>query len=217
MGPFHDNLTAQMASALEKIPRLVSDSRFIFIPAPGDFLSPKVFPIVIISPLLNENGYPKRIHKQRSDPPSRFLRPLQRIGLDVALASNPCRIFFFTKEIVLFRDEISLAIKSECVIRRDSQTTHTAMQSMLSQGTLLPVDLGSRARHWGFEHCLDLYPAPDYLIVGEGKEACLTRADRDECISSTTGSFSSESSFLVLFPLLGRLDTWFVCSITILD
>lgn len=205
MGPFHEKLSEQIAVALEGSQRVISEARFVFVPAARDFMSPEVYPIILKSPLLGADDKSMSI-RQRSDPLLRFLSPLRTLNVECEFASNPCRIFFFTKEIVVINDEVTKCFKSNDIFHRESQTSASAMETMLHQASIFPFSLQAKARRWDLEHATCLYPTPDYLILGEKSTSHQTIICG--CLSVNPGSFSEDSSFAVLFPLIDRVDLW---------
>jgi DNA polymerase epsilon subunit 2 len=73
-----------LADAIASCPRIAQQAKFLIVPGPQD-------------PGIN-NALPRR------PVPEEFAKELKKKVQHLTLASNPCRVRFFTQEIVLFRE-----------------------------------------------------------------------------------------------------------------
>ena len=85
-----------LCSLICRFPNLASNSRFVFVPGPND---PGAGPTLPRAPL-----------------PKVFTRSLRESLAAVTFTSNPCRIRFYTQEIVLFREDILRAMRSNAIL-----------------------------------------------------------------------------------------------------
>jgi len=131
----------------------------------------------------------------------------------VIMATNPCRIRHFSRELVFFRhDVLRLLRRHEAVPLRgpegavaSSQHVRQEMvQLLLDQAHLVPLPLQESNILWSFDHTLRLYPLPDAVFIGgvsqpfdvvyQGCEVC------------SLGPFNRDASFYSYTPIEGILD-----------
>ena len=170
-----------------QFPTLIKKAQFLFIPGPqdpgpGNILPRPPIPSVLTSDLTS------RV------PTAQF-------------CSNPCRLQFCTREIVLFRDDILGKLCRHCV-RFPSKTadlpTHFA-KTILSQAHLCPLPLHSRPVYWAFDHTLQLYPLPDLVVVGDKCDSFTVTSG--ESTVTNPGSFvRSGFEFKVYMPVSGLVE-----------
>ena len=170
-----------------QFPTLIKKAQFLFIPGPqdpgpGNILPRPPIPSVLTSDLTS------RV------PTAQF-------------CSNPCRLQFCTREIVLFRDDILGKLCRHCV-RFPSKTadlpTHFA-KTILSQAHLCPLPLHSRPVYWAFDHTLQLYPLPDLVVVGDKCDPFTVTSG--ESTVTNPGSFvRSGFEFKVYMPVSGLVE-----------
>jgi DNA polymerase epsilon subunit 2 len=80
------DLFAQLANLLSSFPSLLSHSQFLLVPGPTDPWSSSVLP--------------------RPPLPETLLKALLAKIPNVTLGTNPCRVRWFSQEIVVFRDDL---------------------------------------------------------------------------------------------------------------
>lgn len=183
----------------------VRQCRFVFVPAGND---PGFVDSMLPRPAI----------------PEPIFDAWKRAKFDFVAASNPCRIVYFSQEIVIFRNEITQQMRTKSlnsllIEKKKSQeaeeyeTIETpkltdyqkALKSCLDQSTLSPFNLSTQAVLWDSDHILSLYPIPDALIVAE-RQNCYEFAYED-CKCANPGSFPSvEGSFLLYNPAQKRFD-----------
>ena len=94
-----DSYKAQMdalAACFEAFPDVASQTHVVLVPGPHDPGSPKILP--------------------RSPIPSYFTQSLARVLPYFTSASNPCRLRFFTQEIVIFRGDMTGRLQRRSLI-----------------------------------------------------------------------------------------------------
>lgn len=94
----------------------------------------------------------------------------------VTLATNPCRIRHFSRELVFFRHDILKTLRRhELVPLREAGKAGAPTQAhiqnemarlLLDQAHLAPLPLQESNIMWDFDHALRLYPLPDAVFVG---------------------------------------------------
>ncbi len=172
-----------LANVICKFPQVANEGRFIFIPGPND---PGITGVLPRGPL-----------------PNYFTSALRSKVRNVMLASNPCRMRFFTKEIVFFRDNLVSKMRRNCLIepRQESncQLSSHAVKTVLDQGHLSPLPLSTSPIYWQHDHALRLYPFPDALICGDRVEQYYETYE--ECDAINPGPFSNGFNFVVYRPV----------------
>lgn len=161
---------------------LVAGTRFIFIPGPEDNLYPNILP--------------------RAPLPLDLFDSFTELGIDFQLGSNPCRLVYFTREIVIFRNEVTAVLQRSQIPELKSDNHRHQMfvhQTLLDQGHLSPMSLSIQARQWNMEHSLRLYPVPDMLCVAEANRTVNEDMKGVRCINP--GSFFREGfSYAIYSP-----------------
>jgi len=172
-----------LANVICKFPNVANEGRFVFIPGPND---PGITGVLPRGPI-----------------PNYFTSALRSKVKNVMLASNPCRMRFFTKEIVFFRDNLVSKMRRNCLIepRQDSngQLSSHAIKTVLDQGHLSPLPLSTSPIYWQHDHALRLYPFPDALICGDRVEQYYETYE--ECDAINPGPFSNGFNFVVYRPV----------------
>jgi len=172
-----------LANVICKFPNVANEGRFVFVPGPND---PGITGVLPRGPI-----------------PNYFTSALRSKVKNVTLASNPCRMRFFTKEIVFFRDNLVSKMRRNCLIepRQDSngQLSSHAIKTVLDQGHLSPLPLSTSPIYWQHDHALRLYPFPDALICGDRVEQYYETYE--ECDAINPGPFSNGFNFVVYRPV----------------
>jgi DNA polymerase epsilon subunit 2 len=171
-----------LATLISKFPRLAQDARFVLIPGPND---PGMGQILPRPPL------PKSITSS--------LRSKLR---HVHFGSNPCRLRYFSKELVLFRqDVVHLLWRQSLLQPRDGTTEvqqHT-VKTMLDQAHLCPVPIAAQPIYWTLDHALRLYPLPDAILCGD--RVAQYYENYADCDALNAGPFYKDYSFVVYRPV----------------
>jgi len=172
-----------------KFPNVANEGRFVFIPGPND---PGITGVLPRGPI-----------------PNYFTSSLRSKVRHAIFASNPCRMRFFTKEIVFFRDDLVGKMRRHCLMepREDNdddtsgqrQLSRHAIKTVLDQGHLSPLPLSASPIYWQHDHALRLYPFPDALIVGDRVDQYYE--NYEECDAINPGPFSNGFNFVVYRPI----------------
>lgn len=187
-----------LAYIICKYPRIAKNGKIIFIPGPNDPGVAGVMPRPPVPVFFNGSIGSKVSH--------------------AIFASNPCRIRYFSKEIVFCRQDILDKLRHNSIINPNQsgnyKNEHTvlsdicmknsclvrhAVKTMLDQGHLCPLPLSSCPIYWRYDHVLRLYPPPDALVVGDHIEQYYE--NYGECDTVNPGPFSVNFSFLVYRPM----------------
>jgi DNA polymerase epsilon subunit 2 len=158
---------------------LAQKGRFIFLPGPRDPGLRGILP----QPAL----------------PKYCTQSLRNKVTHATFATNPCRLRYFSKEIVLYRNDVVFQLqRSALVTPRESGSTviqHT-VKTLLDQGHLAPYP---RPIYWQHDHVMRLYPLPDALIIGDSLDQYFE--NYAECDIINPGRFSHDFSFVVYRPI----------------
>jgi DNA polymerase epsilon subunit 2 len=130
-------------------------TRFIFIPGPKDPGAQRL-PRAPLTDYLTAN--------------------IAKDNPNVILATNPCRIRHFSRELVFFRHDVLKLLRRHEVVPMSDPTEpgapspqHVRNQMarlLLDQAHLAPLPLQESNILWDFDHTLRLYPLPDAVFVG---------------------------------------------------
>lgn len=146
-----------LARIISQYQRLQEESKFIFVPGPGDPGPSDVLP--------------------RPALPAYFTSELRQLLPTAVFASNPCRVRLYTQEVVLFRSDLQNHMRRLCLIPPTSSSgqpvssaealfEHLCM-TVLQQSHLCPVPLENQSVYWQYDHALHLYPAPDLVVLAD--------------------------------------------------
>lgn len=169
-----------LAQLIARYPRLAQEGRFVLVPGP---LDPGLGEILPRPPL----------------PPS-FRTALHQKVRHVRFASNPCRIRYFSKEIVLFRQNTVSQLRRLGLWHHRSGTA-TAVQhtvkTLLDQGHVCPFP--GTPVYWQHDHALRLYPLPDAVVLGD--RVSQYHENYAGCDAVNPGRFDKDFSFVVYRPV----------------
>lgn len=177
-----------LANIIGKYSGIVNVSKFIFVPSMQDLLTTKTIP--------------------RPALPDDLLQTFLSMGIDAQMMTNPCRLFIFNKEVIMFREDLTVKFKKNLLdisILKDSGEEASTMRTILDQSHLNPFSPQISPSHWDYDHCLEVYPTPDILVVAEKSTSATSR--EEGCLCVNPGSFAtSEYSFAMVYPLLSRCE-----------
>jgi DNA polymerase epsilon subunit 2 len=188
-----------------KFPKLAKEGCFVLIPSMNDVGMGNILP--------------------RPPLPRYFLKGLQSKVKHVHLASNPCRLRYFSKEIVLSRIDVLSKLRKNCIMPpRDSVGIHHdndksdeimlehtntnnmdrliqhSIKTVLDQGHLCPVPLQTTPIYWQYDHALRLYPSPDVLVLSESTTKRYSEKYENDVEVMNPGPFNVDYKFLVMKP-----------------
>ncbi|XP_050234575.1 DNA polymerase epsilon subunit B [Mercurialis annua] len=163
-------------------PRLKEQSRFLFIPGPDDAGPSTVLP--------------------RCPLPKYLTEELQKHIPNAIFSTNPCRVKFYTQEIVFFRYDLLYRMRRSCLMPPCTEETADPFEHLIAtithQSHLCPLPLTVQPIIWNFDHCLHLYPSPHTIVLGDNGEQKAFKYTGITCLNP--GSFSSESTFVAYRP-----------------
>lgn len=134
-----------LADIIQSFPLLQEHSRIILVPGPNDPFDSGILPRRAIA--------------------SHFTKALQKLP-NVQFATNPCKINFYSQEIVVFREDMLPKLQRLTVVDNTfpkEEIYETYAQSILSQGHLSPVPLQLNPVYWNFDYTLQLDVLPDLV------------------------------------------------------
>lgn len=163
-------------------PRIKEQSKFLFIPGPEDLGPANVLP---------RPALPKMLSKE-------ILTHLP----DAVFSSNPCRIRFYTQEIVLFRQDLLYRMRRSCVLPPSEEETSEPFEHLVAtvahQSHLCPLPLTTQPISWNHDHALRLYPTPHTVVLADCSEQKVFKYTGLTCINP--GSFANDGTFIAYRP-----------------
>ncbi|KAK3192937.1 hypothetical protein Dsin_024247 [Dipteronia sinensis] len=167
-------------------PRLKDHSRFLFIPGPEDAGPSTALP--------------------RCALPKYLIEELQEYIPIAIFSSNPCRIKFYTQEIVFFRQDLLYRRRRSCLIFPSTEETdhfEHLVATIIHQSHLGPLPLMVQPIIWNYDHSLHLYPTPHTAI----KVSRSQKVFKDPGITCfNPGSFSSDRTFATYRPCTQKVE-----------
>jgi len=183
----------KLAELLQDFPRLRQESRFVFVPGPGDPGLGCALPRPALQPSLVGD----------------FMEKVPR----AQFASNPVKIRYYSQDLVFFREDLQAKMRRNCLIPPDDSkldatevaapTFQHLAATLVKQAHLCPLPITQTPIYWEFDHALWLYPAPNAVFLGDRSEHQATTNFEETCLSNP-GSFSTDGSFLVYCPATGE-------------
>ncbi|XP_010489310.1 PREDICTED: DNA polymerase epsilon subunit B-like isoform X2 [Camelina sativa] len=169
-------------------PRLKESSRFLFIPSPGDAGPSTVLP--------------------RCSLPNYLTEELRGIIPNAIFSSNPCRVKFYNQDIVFFRQDVVYRMSRSCLISLSSEETNDPFEDLdstiIHQSHLCPLPLMEQPIIWNYDHCLQLYPTPHTIVLGDKSERKVCKFGGATCFNP--GSFSTDSTFVAYRPSTQKVE-----------
>ncbi|KNC80071.1 hypothetical protein SARC_07559 [Sphaeroforma arctica JP610] len=117
--------------------------------------------------------------------------------------SNPCRIRWYSQEIVIYREDVTAKMQRHCLVPLDTRETDAVhkhlVRTLMDQAHLSPLPGRLRPLQIGYEHTMRLYPHPDVLIIADKHESYDIHYEDALCFNP--GSFyQSGFSFVAYWP-----------------
>ncbi|GAA5887987.1 hypothetical protein JCM16303_005226 [Sporobolomyces ruberrimus] len=169
----YTDLFSQLANLLAAFPSLLEHSQFLLVPGPTDPWSSSVLP--------------------RSPLPESMLKTLIAKIPALALGTNPCRVRWFSQEIVIFRDDLMARVMRNAVRFvgdegvKKGDLKKALVQTILDQAHLAPLPLPVRPVFWDYDHALRLYPMPTTLVLADAFDPY--KLVYEQCLVFNPGSF----------------------------
>lgn len=188
-----------LADTLSQFPTIMKSCHVVLVPGPED---QEVTGVLAPQPPIPFVFCKKLIRHSRTAPISARVKVnINKDGADgesllpfVTLATNPCRIRFVTREILVYRKNITEHFRMQCLLKpyktekntlplpvpRDRNnnpypestypTSYRAVRTALSQSTLIPLPVTAQPVAWTHAHAMQLHPLPNTVLLGDGEE-----------------------------------------------
>jgi len=170
-----------LADVISKYPSLIESSKFIFVPGSNDPGAQEALPRPAI--------------------PLYFVQRIREVLPEAIFTSNPCRIRYYTQEIVVFREDLLHKMRKHCILPPSDETENLSehlVMTLLNQSHMFPLPFAFRPIIWAYDHVLHLYPMPDVLIVAD--KCGQYDWTYEDCVCFNPSSFPSEFAFTVYYP-----------------
>ncbi|CAG9813336.1 unnamed protein product [Phaedon cochleariae] len=162
------SLFKRLGELIMKFPNLSNNSQFVFVPGLSDPCTPHMVP--------------------RFGLPDYVTSDMKKVFPKAIFPTNPCKIQYCTREIVLFRADLTPKFLQGTLFKPSKEDIGDCLKkTIISQGHLSPLSLNSLTVHWNFDHCLRLYPLPDLVVIGDKFEAY--GGEYKDCHVINPGSF----------------------------
>ena len=142
-----------------------------------------------------------------------YVKDLQKKVPHISFASNPCRIRFYTQEIVIYRENLLRKMQKQSVVKTysiakaaglsqeeedEADPCELLVQTILNQGHLSPLPLSQRPIVWEMDFTMRLTPIPHLVILADKCQQY--NYYYQGCNVANPGSFSADFSFLAYRP-----------------
>ncbi|ONK66175.1 uncharacterized protein A4U43_C06F4900 [Asparagus officinalis] len=172
----------KLGEMIKSHPRIKEHSRFLFIPGPDDAGPSKALPRCALPKYLTDE--------------------LQKNVPNAIFSSNPCRVKFYTQEIVFFRQDLLYRMRRSSLIPPSTEDTSDPFEHLVAtithQSHLCPLPLTIQPIIWNYDHCLRLYPTPHTIVLGDQSEPKDYKYTGITCFNP--GSFAHDSTFAAYRP-----------------
>ncbi|KAJ3225795.1 DNA polymerase epsilon subunit 2 [Clydaea vesicula] len=187
-GSDQDNYTESfnhLADLISEYPSIAKASIFVFVPGSNDPLNSQ------------QEILPK---KQISEI---FYFKLKLKVENLIFTTNPCRIKYFTLELVIFKDYFKNRILRNCIFspeEKNGELQTQFLKTVLSQAHLVPLPTKLRPTYWMYDHCLRLNSLPHLLCLADIGETFWDDTLAKGTIVCNPGVFSNDFKFLFYRP-----------------
>ncbi|KAL5173989.1 DNA polymerase epsilon subunit B [Glycine soja] len=127
---------------------------------------------------------------------------LQKHIPNAIFSSNPCRVKFYTQEIVFFRQDMLYRMRRSCLMPPSTEETCDHFEHLVAtithQSHLCPLPLTVQPIIWNYDHCLYLYPTPHTIVLGDRSQQKAFKYTGITCFN--TGSFAIDNTFVAYRP-----------------
>ncbi|GAU88733.1 hypothetical protein RvY_01372 [Ramazzottius varieornatus] len=182
-----------MGSLIQRYSSILRKSRFVFVPGPMD---------------IGGNGMTPRPRL-----PKNLTVDFEKTIPNAVFTSNPCRIQYCTKEIVVMREDI-LTKMCRTLIKdppshgketRFKQLSANLAKTILAQGHLCPLPAHILPVYWSYDHTLRLTALPDLVVIADIQEPFAEKYA--ECFVANPSSFPRHKyQFHVYMPCRGTIE-----------
>jgi len=174
-----------LADLIAAYPAIATATHFVLVPGPHDPGAARVLPRQSIPPYFV----------------SRLLDPA--IVARVTITTNPCRIRFFTQELVFFRADLSTRLRRRAIVPPlppppDKELHEHMIRTVIDQAHLCPLPLSVQPVYWSYDYALRLTATPDVLVVAEDGDPY--EFEYSSAFVLNPGSFGADTAFMVYRP-----------------
>jgi DNA polymerase epsilon subunit 2 len=177
-----------LADLIALFPSIARSSRFILVPSEKDPGFSNCLP--------------------RPGLPSLLLTRLREKVQNIEFPSNPCRFVYYSREIVVFRDNLVHTLRRNCLLKpnesENSELVEHVVRTIMDQSHLSPIQLSTRPIIWNYDHALQLYPLPSVLMLGDSVQSY--EFSYEHCPAVNVGSFAADGSFVVYYPSTNKIE-----------
>jgi len=160
---------SDLSNIITKFPNITEESHFVFVPSSQDYGIKKMLP---------RPPVPSYITKQFCDKIPKAI-----------FTTNPCRIQYFTQEIIVFRDDLMRKMCKNSLKCPSKDLPENLSKTILSQSYLSPLPLHLNPVWWQHSQALHIYPMPDLVVLcDQSAPAYKSKHVDTTCINP--GSFS---------------------------
>ncbi|KDE08141.1 hypothetical protein MVLG_01622 [Microbotryum lychnidis-dioicae p1A1 Lamole] len=170
----YQDLFTDLANVLASYPTLIAHAQFLLVPGPTDPWSSNLLP--------------------RPALPESLVKSLIAKVPNITFGSNPCRVRYFSQEIVVFREDLMGRMMRNAVRlggpRNDGDMANSRkalVQTIIDQAHLTPLPLNVRPVLWDYDHAMRLYPMPTTLILADKFDPY--KLVYEGCLAFNPGSF----------------------------
>jgi DNA polymerase epsilon subunit 2 len=179
----------ELATLIAKYPNLARNAHFVLVPGPND----GVGHVLPLPPLTAPQSFGQKV-------------------THVHWGSNPTRITWSGREMVVFRYDLLHLLQREQVLLQEKATPEELndedamhrrqphcrlVKTILDQGHLVPVQ--NVPVYWNYDHALSLYPLPDSLVLA-GDASSAYHEVYGGCDVIHPGSLAGQGSYAVYSP-----------------
>lgn len=172
----------KLSNLITQYPDIMQSSKFIFVPGPCDLGAPRILPRKPLSTYVIED--------------------IQKAVPNAIFTTNPCRIQYCTKEIVVYREDIMIRMCRNTLRFPSGEESNLAnhfAKSIICQSHLAPLTLTANPVYWKHDHALRLHPTPDLIVIADHYEPYSTVYS--DCHVTNPGSFPNNNfSFKTYVP-----------------
>jgi DNA polymerase epsilon subunit 2 len=175
-----------LADVILEFPTLAEGSRFVFVPGPQDPGFVNILPRPAFAEVITEYVRTKIPH--------------------AIFATNPCRIRYCTKEIIVAREDIVTKFSRNAIrFPEDGSIAEHFVSTIVAQGHLCPLPLHICPVYWPFDHALYVDPLPNLVIIGDKSNSF--NITRSGCTFTNPGPFvKTNFSFQTYTPYINNID-----------
>ncbi|XP_012526745.1 DNA polymerase epsilon subunit 2 [Monomorium pharaonis] len=160
-------------------------SKFVFVPGPHDLGSPKILP---------KPSLPKCI-----------IEEVRKMLPNAIFTTNPCRIQYCTKEIVILREDmLTKMCRNALHFPKEEDFFKHFARAIISQSHLTPVPLQVVPIYWRYDHALQIFPTPDLIVIADNFKTYKT--NYSDCYVINPGMFSKNNFlFQAYVPAINQI------------